>query len=165
MRVSEAISLQRSDLTSDGLLIRQSKNGESRLLPIHSTTRDAISVYLHQRDRAFSTCDDLFISNKGRAPSKSAVGNVFIYLARQLGFRGPVGNPGPRLHDLRHSFAVRSLESCTHDIDAVRRHMTALRDYLGHSSILLTYWYLEATPVLMRTIAAANEDRFLGGGR
>src|SRR3546814_13750092 len=55
--------------------------------------------------------------------------------------------------------------SCTHDIDAVRRHMTALRDYLGHSSILLTYWYLEATPVLMRTIAAANEDRFAGGGQ
>src|SRR3546814_1542281 len=43
--------------------------------------------------------------------------------------------------------------------------MTALRDYLGHSSILLTYWYLEATPVLMRTIAAANEDRFAGGGQ
>src|SRR3546814_4542959 len=70
MRVSEAINLQRSDLTSDGLLIRQSKNGESRLLPIHSTTRDAISVYLQQRDRACPTGDDLFISNNGRAPSK-----------------------------------------------------------------------------------------------
>src|SRR3546814_17481780 len=87
----------------------------------HSTTRDAISVYLQQRDRACPTGDDLFISNNGRAPSKSAVSNVFIHLARQLGFRGPVGTPGPRLHDLRHSFAVRSLESCTHDIDAVRR--------------------------------------------
>ena len=67
------------------------------------------------------------------------------------------------MHDLRHSFAVRSLESCAHDYDAVRRHMTALRDYLGHSHIEHTYWYLEATPVLMRTIAAANEDRFLAG--
>jgi hypothetical protein len=43
--------------------------------------------------------------------------------------------------------------------------MTALRDYLGHSHIEHTYWYLEATPVLMRTIAAANEDRFLGGAQ
>src|SRR3546814_19678186 len=72
-------------------------------LPSHSTTRDAISVYLQQRDRACPTGDDLFISNNGRAPSKSAVSNVFIHLARQLGFRGPVGTPGPRLHDLRHS--------------------------------------------------------------
>jgi integrase len=69
------------------------------------------------------------------------------------------------LHDLRHSFAVRSLEACAHDYDAVRRHVAALRDYLGHSHIEHTYWYLEATPVLMRTIAAANEDRFLGGAQ
>lgn len=165
MRVSEALGLQRSDLTCDGLLIRQSKNGGSRLLPIHSTTRDAISAYLHRRNRTFSASDDLFISYTGRAPHPSTVSQVFVALARQLGFRGPVGTPGPRLHDLRHSFAVRSLEACAHDIDAARCHMTALRDYLGHSSILLTYWYLEATPVLMRTIAAANEDRFLGGGR
>src|SRR3546814_20211485 len=66
MRVSEAINLQRSDLTSHGLLIRQSKNGERRLLPIHSTPRDAISVYLQQRDRACPTGDDLFISNNRR---------------------------------------------------------------------------------------------------
>src|SRR3546814_9442752 len=110
MQVSEAINLQRSDLTSDGLLIRQSKNGESRLLPIHSTTRDAISVYLQQRDRACPTGDDLFISNNGRAPSKSAVSNVFIHLARQLGFRGPDGTPGPRLPDLRHRSEAHTSE-------------------------------------------------------
>lgn len=165
MRVSEALALTRSDLTDDGLLIRRSKGGGSRLLPIHFTTRGAIEAYLDRRDRAFSVSDDIFIISTGRAPDKSTVHKVFVRLARQLGIRGPVGSPGPRLHDLRHSFAVRSLEACVHDYDEVRRHMTALRDYLGHSSILHTYWYLEATPVLMRTIAAANEDRFLGGAR
>lgn len=165
MRVSEALALQRSDLTLDGLLVRRSKGGGSRLLPIHSTTRDAVGAYLNRRDRTFSISDDLFIVSTGRAPDRSTVRKVFVDLARQLGIRGPAGTPGPRLHDLRHSFAVRSLEACAHDYDAVRRHMTALRDYLGHSSILHTYWYLEATPVLMRTIAAANEVRFLGGVR
>jgi len=165
MRVSEALALQRSDLTRDGLLVRRSKGGGSRLLPIQSTTREAVEAYLHRRNRAFSVSDDLFILRTGRAPDKSTAHKVFVRLARQLGIRGPVGTPGPRLHDLRHSFAVRSLEACAHDYDAVRRHTAALRDYLGHSHIEHTYWYLEATPVLMRTIAAANEDRFLGGAR
>jgi integrase/recombinase XerD len=165
MRVSEALALQRSDFTRDGLLVRQSKGGGSRLLPIHSTTREALEAYLHRRNRVFSLSDDLFIVRTGHAPDKFTVRKVFISLARKLGIRGPVGIPGPRLHDLRHSFAVRSLEACAHDYDAVRRHMTALRDYLGHSHIEHTYWYLEATPVLMRTIAAANENRFLGGAQ
>ena len=165
MRVSEALALQRSDLTGDGLLVRRSKGGGSRLLPIHSTTREAVEAYLRRRDRAFSVSDDLFIVRTGRAPDKTTVRKVFVGLARQLGIRGPVGTPGPRLHDLRHSFAVRSLEACAHDYAAVRRHMAALREYLGHSHIEHTYWYLEATPILMHAIAAANEDRFLGGAR
>jgi integrase len=165
MRVSEALSLQRSDLTPDGLLVRRSKGGGSRLLPIHSTTREAIEAYLRRRRSAFYGSDDLFIVGTGRAPDRTTVRKVFADLARQLGIRGPIGTPGPRLHDLRHSFAVRSLEACVHDYDVVRRHMTALRDYLGHSHIEHTYWYLEATPVLMRTIAAGNEGRFLGGAQ
>ena len=163
MRVSEVLSLQRSDLTRDGLLVRRSKGGGSRWLPIHTSTRQEIEAYIRRRNRAYSSSDDLFIVQTGRAPDRSTVRRVFADLARQLGIRGPVGTPGPRLHDLRHSFAVRSLESCAHDYDAVRRHMTALRDYLGHSHIEHTYWYLEATPVLMHAIAAANEDRFQGG--
>jgi integrase len=165
MRVSEALALQRSDFTRDGLLVRRSKGGGSRLLPIHSTTRGAVEAYLRRRNRAFSVSDNLFIVGTGQAPNRSTVRKEFARLARQLGIRGPVGTPGPRLHDLRHSFAVRSLEACAHDYDAVRRHMAALRDYLGHSHIEHTYWYLEATPVLMRTIAGASEDRFLGGAQ
>ncbi len=165
MRVSEALALQRSDIMPDGLLIRRSKGGGSRLLPIHRSTREAIDAYLKRRNAAFSVSDDLFILRAGRAPERSTVRKVFCGLARQLGIRGPIGTPGPRLHDLRHSFAVRSLEACAHDYDAARRHTVALRDYLGHSHIEHTYWYLDATPVLLRTIAAANEGRFDGGVR
>ena len=73
-------------------------------------------------------------------------------------------SPGPRLHDLRHSFAVRSLEACLHDRQAVAHHMAGLSTYLGHTSMAHTYWYLEATPVLMHSIAAAGEHLF-GEGR
>src|SRR6201984_872436 len=92
--------------------------------------------------------------------AKFRVHVVFVQLARQLGLRGPSGTPGPRLHDLRHSFAVRSLEACAHDRQAVAHHMAALSNYPAHTDIAHTYWYLEATPVLMHSIAAAGERLF-----
>jgi integrase len=67
-----------------------------------------------------------------------------------------------RLHDLRHTFAVRSLESCPPDREAVAHHMAGLSVYLGHASVANTYWYLEATPVLLRDIAAVSEQLYLG---
>ena len=65
-------------------------------------------------------------------------------------------------HYLWHSFAVRSLEQCGNDRNAVRRHMLALSTYLGHTSISDTYWYLEATPALLRTVAQAAECAQMG---
>ena len=80
----------------------------------------------------------------------------------QLGVRGLGRSPGPRLHDLRHTFAVRSLEACGHDRQAVASHMLALSTYLGHTEVAHTYWYLQATPVLLRDIAAVSEQLFQG---
>jgi integrase len=80
-----------------------------------------------------------------------------------LGFRGPTDTPGIRLHDLRHTFAVRSLEACPCNREAISHHMASLSAYLGHADIANTYWYLEATPVLLREIAAAGEQLFTGG--
>ena len=68
----------------------------------------------------------------------------------------------PRIHDLRHTFATRVLEQCGAGRGAVARHFVALSTYLGHSDIQQTYWYLEATPELMASIAAAAEA-LIGG--
>jgi integrase len=87
---------------------------------------------------------------------------VFVRIVRKLGYRNPTG-PGPRLHDLRHTFAVRSLEACGNNPQAVLRHMKALSTYLGHVDIANTYWYLEATPVLLKMIAATAEETWIGG--
>lgn len=97
------------------------------------------------------------VSNTGAAPAYPTVVAIFLRLARSIGLRGAPGERGPRIHDLRHSFAVRSLESCRRDREAVARHIVALSTYLGHGHVTDTYWYLQATPILMRQISEAGE--------
>ena len=63
---------------------------------------------------------------------------------------------------MRHTFAVRSLEQCRHDRTAVTRHVVALSTYLGHAHVTDTYWYLQATPILMNQIAEASEALLMG---
>jgi integrase len=164
LRISEALALKRHDLTNDGLVVRNGKFGKSRLVPLHPTVRRALADYMAIRDRLGGNGADLFVvSRTKRAPSTTGAYIIFVRLARQFGFRGPPGTPGARLHDLRHTFAVRSLEACAHDRAAVAHHMAALSTYLGHADVANTYWYLQATPVLMHNIAEASEQLYQGG--
>ncbi|WP_319566985.1 tyrosine-type recombinase/integrase [Cohaesibacter marisflavi] len=163
MRVSEAIALRLQDVTNDGLIIAQTKFKKSRMLPLHPTTRRALDNYLTARMKAHSSSDKLFISDKGTPPAYETVVTIFLKIMRSIGLRGKAGTPGPRIHDLRHTFAVRSLEDCAHDSEAVARHITALSTYMGHAHVTDTYWYLEATPELMAHLAADGERLYCGG--
>ena len=163
LRLSEALALQREDFTADGLIIRNGKFGKQRLLPIQPSTRKALEAYLAVRRKLGAHGNDLLVHIRGHAPSTTRPYIMYVRLARELGFRGPPGDLGMRVHDLRHTFAVRSLESCPRDREAIRHHMAALSSYLGHTDVANTYWYLEATPVLLRDIAVAGEQLFLGG--
>ena len=162
LRVSEAVALLQTDLTVDGLLIRETKFHKSRLVPIDASTRKALAEYLSLRQRIGGPDPHLFVLSTGEAPDHASVTRAFIKLARQAGLR-PASGSGPRLHDLRHSFAVRSLEQCGSDRAAINRHILALSTYLGHACLSDTYWYLEATPVLTRQIAEAAEAFGKGG--
>jgi integrase len=158
LRISEALALRLADMTEDGLLIHETKFRKSRLVPLHDTTVEALNHYLEHR-RNFGGADDhLFLSSKGGALPYQTVNATFLQLVRSIGLRGGPGESGPRIHDLRHSMAVHSLESCPIDRDHVTRHMLALSTYLGHSEIAHTYWYLHATPQLLADIAAACES-------
>lgn len=157
MRVSEALALQLEDFTEDGLIVRETKFRKSRLLPLHETTQCALDRYLFVRCQIGTLDGALFVSNTGAAPAYPTVVAIFLRLARSIGLRGAPGERGPRIHDLRHSFAVRSLESCRRDREAVARHIVALSTYLGHGHVTDTYWYLQATPILMRQISEAGE--------
>jgi integrase len=157
LRISEALALRIADVVEDGLIINRTKFKKSRLVPLHPTARAAIDRYLAVRLTVFPGVDALFISNTGAPFCYDTVSALFRQMSRKIGLRGKPGLPGPRMHDLRHTFAVRSLERCPCNDDAVSRHILALSTYLGHAHVADTYWYLQATPSLMAQIADAGE--------
>jgi len=163
MRISEALALHLDDITTDGLLIRQTKFQKSRLLPVHTTTKAALDRYLSMRTRLAAPAETVFVSSKGGTLSYNTAQSVFQQLIRSMDLRGQSHQRRPRIHDLRHTFAVRSLEQCQHDPTAVARHLVALTTYLGHAHVTDTYWYLQATPALMARIAEASEAQHREG--
>jgi integrase len=170
MRVREALRLRLGDLTADGLVVRQTKFNKSRLLPLHTSTRSALDAYRDRWRAAAEPEEPLFISRRRSAVKYSTFGKIFLRVARGVGLRpasGKVGDPlvWPRIHDLRHTFAVRNLESCPREHGAIGRHITALTTYLGHSSVASTSWYLHASPTLMTDIADACAAFDPGGDR
>jgi len=158
LRISEALSLDVQDMTDDGLLIRATKFKKDRLVPVHVSTRQALERYLRSRARVSTTTTRFFITAKGTALCYSTAMTTFLSLMRSIGLREKPGKGGPRIHDLRHTFAVRSLEQCIGNAEAVARHTTALSTYLGHAHVTDTYWYLQATPLLMEHIAQVSES-------
>lgn len=162
LRVSEALALQLEDVTPDGLVVRQTKFRKSRLVPLHPTAQAGLDQYLVLREKTVSENRAVFVSLRGSRLHYSTVCATFLQIARSAGVRNAPGTSGARLHDARHTFAVRALESCGNV--GVAHHVLALSTYLGHAHPSDTYWYLQATPLLMQTIACAGETAFTGGG-
>jgi integrase len=163
MRIAEALALRLEDVTIDGLVVRETKFQKSRLLPLHPTTRRALEGYLIVRSKLAPAVDALFVSTGEKPLPYNTVRGTFLHLLHLAGMRGANLGRDPRIHDLRHTFAVRSLEGCTHERDAVSHHILALSTYLGHAHVTDTYWYLQATPILMGQIAEASEALLNGG--
>jgi integrase len=164
MRVSEALALDHDDVTTDGLIVRQTKFKKSRLLPLHETAETALINYLRVRRRLGGPGKAVFVSIAGKRANRTTVTGAFLRIVRALGLH-EAKKGRPRLHDLRHTFAVRSLEKCPHDKIAVGQHMLALSTYLGHSRVTDTWWYLRATPVLLRQIAHSGETLHVRGAQ
>ena len=160
LRISEALKLTIADVTRDGLLIRETKFRKTRLAPLHDTAVAGLERYLsHRRPRCET--DPIFVDARGLPLSYIAVKETFDRLVRRAGIAATKRRP--RLHDLRHTFAVRALQSSPADRSRSSAHIAALATYMGHVNIYATYWYLEATADLMRDIAAAGEGFFAEG--
>lgn len=162
LRISEALALQFSDITSDGLLIRKTKFQKTRLAPLHDSARAAVDRYVTHRRKTHSHGDHVFIRDDGRSLPYWEVHATFLKLLKMSDLLLPTGRR-PRLHELRHTFAVRALETSPAGRQRIGQHMLALATYLGHANIYDTYWYLETTPELLRDIAAAGEAFYCGG--
>ena len=162
LRISEALKLTIADVTPDGLMIRETKFRKTRLVPLHGTTASALQRYLALR-QSLAGDDPVFIGKRGGPLRYIAVKETFDRLAGKAGIVTATRRR-PRLHDLRHTFAVRVLQSSPVGRSRSGAHMVALSTYMGHVNIYATYWYLEATADLMRDVATAGED-FLCDGR
>ncbi len=150
MRVGEAIRLDIGDLDSRRgvLTIRDTKFGKSREVPLHPTTVDALCIYVARRDRPPSS-PSLFVSMNGTRLCRNIIEVTFGHLARQAGLEPRSANCRPRVHDVRHSFAVRTLlEWYRRGLD-VQARLPLLSTFLGHVDPRSTYWYLSATPELL----------------
>lgn len=142
LRISEALNLRIEDVTPQGLIVRNTKFGKSRMLPLHTTTRERIESYLERRLREAGVCPFVFVSIRGRKLHRNTVGGVFRRLVFSLGVAERENKLRPRLHDLRFYFANQVLTHSPGDHEGIDRHMVALTTYLGHSDVRNGYWYL-----------------------
>jgi integrase/recombinase XerD len=163
MRPAEARTLQLSDITPEGLTIRESKFQKSRLLPLHETTWVALRNYVERRRRVAGHNTHVFVSCRGRRLSHTVVAETFHAVVKAAGLPDAPGKPRPRLMDLRHTFAVRGLQMCPNAREHVGRQVLALTTYMGHAKVASTYWYLESTPELLADIAQRCEAFVTGG--
>jgi len=154
--ISEALDLRLGDVLPDAVLrIRNTKFGKTRLVPLHPSVGKVLDQYRVLRQEFASTDDHLFLSARGQRIHYTVAHKAFRHMLRRARC--------PRIHDLRHSFATRVLETGGAGRDTIARHAVALMTYMGHSDLRYTYWYLQATPTLMGDAAAAAEALMVGG--
>lgn len=163
LRGGEAMRLDRDDFDPDqGLLtVRDSKFGKSRQLCLHSTTVNAVCDYGLRRDRLCPSpaTASLFVSTTGARLCHATVQPTFRELLRRAGIARTAASR-PRVHDLRHSFAVNTLIGWYRDGHDVQARIPALSTYLGHIDPGATYWYLSAAPELLALAAERLETTF-----
>jgi integrase len=152
LRISEALrlTLEDVDLETDVLSIRQSKFRKSRLVPLSKGAADVLRRYRELRDAVAPTAPDgaFFVSGRGKAYSTCYVQGMFRDIAIDAGLRGRTGR-GPRLHDLRATFAVTRLLEWYRDGENVMNRLPLLSTYLGHACVKDTEVYLRITTPLL----------------
>jgi len=160
MRISEALNLSRqdADIRTGVLTIRETKFRKSRLVPLHSSTLEALRHYSKFRDSYHpgTGSKTFFLSEKGTPLNYRGVLYIFIKLSRKLGWRDR--DKKPRIHDLRHTFAVRRLLKWYEEGANLDQKILALTTYLGHVQVTDTYWYLSAVPELLAIVSEKFES-------
>jgi integrase/recombinase XerD len=163
MRIGEVRKLDRVDVDLvDGIVtVRDGKFGASRELPLHPSTVAALERYARARDRRWShpSSPAFFLSATGTRLIHTNVWSTFQELLHEAGIAAPPGRRRPRIHDLRHVFAVSTLIGWYRDGADVPACIPRLTTYLGHSTPASTYWYLQAAPELLALAAGRLEQR------
>lgn len=173
LRCGEAFALNLGHVTLDQnlLYIAEGKFGKARWVPVSPSTSSVLHSYIRARARVPSAVAEnaLFLTRTGRRVYHTAVDITFRHLLTRCGLRGGKGCPGPRLHDLRHSFACARLLQWYRQGKDVQALLPALATYLGHLKISSTQVYLHATAELLdqagdRFLKNLRENVLAGGG-
>jgi integrase/recombinase XerD len=156
LRISEAVALDHDDLdVENGVVrVRRGKLGKERLLPLDSTVVAQLVGYSAERDRLLGSAPDaFFVTCKGTRLTDCSARYNFAHACQQIGLRAHQHycrhGRGPRIHDLRHTFAVRTMINWLRTGKDPAREMIRLTTYLGHTDPDNTFWYLEAVPELL----------------
>ncbi len=161
MRIGEAIRLDRADIDWTGavLTIRESKFGKTRMVPVLDSTLDTLERYARIRGRLCpqAATASFFVSTAGTRLIYACAGQVFRRLRDRAGIGAGADHP-PRIHDLRHTFAVRTMLRWYEAGNDVEARLPILSTYLGHRDPRSTYWYLSAAPELL-ALAARQLER------
>jgi integrase len=165
LRSGEALKLDNSDIHIEQAMlhIRHGKFGKTRMVPIHPSTATALRAYTQLRDALHGTpvTSAFFVNIRGTRVSYDSVRNAFVRVSRQVGLRKPEDSHGPRLHDLRHTFVVRTITRWYQEGRDIERELPKLATYLGHVHWADTYWYITSVPELMN-LASDRLEKALG---
>lgn len=164
LRVGEALRADVGDLDDDVLTVADTKFGKTRLVPLHASTVAALETYRRTLTRQLTLSLDtpaLLVSTAGTRLLYQNVHHVFHRLVAEAGIQARSPRCRPRIHDLRHTFAVNTMIDAYRSQDTPAAVLPALSVYLGHANPANTYWYLEAVPELLT--AAADRSRLLSG--
>ena len=165
LRLGEArnLEVQDVDLKAAMLIIRGTKFGKTRLVPLHASTCEVLADYIGRRKHHWGqrpVSPYLFVSTCGYQLDNADIHRTFYALSRQIGLRGPSDSHGPRLHDLRHRFATLTLVHWYRSNQDPERKLPVLSAYLGHVEVANTQWYLSGSPELMREAMRRLEHRW-----
>jgi integrase/recombinase XerD len=157
IRLREALALDCADVDlQDGVLdIRASMNHRQREVPLHPSTSAALTSYTIVRNghNKSTATPSFFVTARGRRPVQTVFWQTFRMLIAQAGMEGRGHRVRPRPHDLRHTFAVKTLIGWYRSGEDVDRKMPNLSTYLGHVSPESTYWYLQSVPELQALVS------------
>jgi len=152
LRIGEALALDDADLDiqHDLLTVREGKFGKSRLVPLDPSVADALRDYQQQRDQMVERAEPgaFFLASTGRRVAYVNASQIFVKLVRRTGLADRSANCHPRPHDLRHTFAVRTLIDWYADGGDVQARLPLLSTYLGHTEPKNTYWYYSDSRVI-----------------
>jgi integrase len=167
IRVGEAIGLDETDFDAgrELLVVRNAKYGKHRLVPLHPSAVQALARYVGLRRQAhrFPASPALLVSTVGTRLLHSNISLTFARLAERAGLTRRSASCRPRVHDLRHSFAVATVLGWYRDGADIPALMPRLSTYLGHTDPQHTFWYLSAAPELM-ALAGQRLEAHLAGG-